>query len=319
MMSSTLSRVRRIYLFAVLGASGGLIAAALHQWIILPARARATGEWREWVLELLLGAFIGAPIGFLPRLSEAWGRCTPRDAFRAAALAAALAAAGGMVAVPGGERLHQALGGGYLGRACSVGFLGLALGTAEAISGGARRWRGILGGIAGGVVAGLILEWLVRALEPSPGSAIVALIVLGISISLGVALFVHVAADVWLEGLYGSKVYHHVYHLTRYREPNEAIVGSGTGVFLWLANIEPRHASLSVTPQGVRLKHIGKAGETYVNGSAVRECLLKDGDVIAFSIAFSDARLRFCERRARGAAALHRVKLVGSTAGAGGK
>ena len=315
MMSSTLARFQRIYVFAVLGATGGLIAAALHQWIILPARARATGEWREWALEILLGAFIGGPIGFLPRLSEAWGRCTPRGALRAAAAAAALAAAGGMVAVPGGERLHQVLGGGYLGRACAVGFLGLALGAAEAISGGARRWRGLLGGVIGGVVAGLILEWLVRALEPSPESAIVALILLGISISLCVALFVHVAAEAWLEGLHGSKVYQHVFHLTRFREPNEAIVGSGPGAFLWLANTEPRHASLSVTAHGVRLRHIAKTGETYVNGGAVRECLLKDGDVVTFQ----EVRLRFCERRGRSTAAVRRVKLVGSTAGAGGE
>jgi hypothetical protein len=81
----------------------------------------------------------------------------------------------------------------------------------------------VLGGLIGGVAAGVILEWLVRALDPSPDSAIVALILLGISISLGVALFVHVAAEVWLEGLYGSKVYRRVYHLSRFREPNEAL------------------------------------------------------------------------------------------------
>jgi pSer/pThr/pTyr-binding forkhead associated (FHA) protein len=78
-------------------------------------------------------------------------------------------------------------------------------------------------------------------------------------------------------------------------------------VFLWLPDTEPRHATLTLTPQGVRLKHLGKAGDTYVNGEAVRERLLRHGDVIGLG----EVRLRLCQRHAgRAPEASSRVKFV---------
>jgi hypothetical protein len=166
------------------------------------------------------------------------------------------------------------------------------LGLAEAIAGGARQWRGLAGGLCGGVVAGLVLEFLVRTPQKDADSAIRALILLGLLISLSVAFFVHVRAEAWLEGLYGSKVYQHVYHLTRFRQPAEALIGSDGKVFLWLAEAQPRHASLTITPRGTLIKHIAPTGETYVNNAPVRERILKDGDTVRIA----DIRLRYRER-----------------------
>ena len=287
-----MNRLHRVYLFTMLGACGGLIAAVLHQWVILPLRVRAGEGPGRVAVDLLLGIFIGASIGFLPRFSEALGRHNTKGALRATLYATGLAALGGLLAVPLGERLHHLLQGGFLGRACSVGLLGLALGLAEAYAGGSRLWRGVAGGLAGGFLAGIVLEFLVRALDPSPDSAIIALVLLGLLISLSVALFVHVRSEAFLEGLYGSKVYGHVYHVTRFHEPEEAVIGSSGKVFLWLPDAEPSHASFTMTSRGGRLKNLVEGSMTLVNNHPVLEQYLKDGDVIQIG----EARLRYRER-----------------------
>src|SRR5262249_18703285 len=83
------------------------------------------------------------------------------------------------------------------------------------------------------------------------------------------------------------------YHLTRFWQPTEAVIGSDGKVFLWLAEAKPRHASLTITPRGTLLRHIAPSSETYVNDRPVQERILKNGDIIRVE----QIRLRYRERR----------------------
>jgi len=290
-----MTRFRKIYLFAVLGALGGAAAAALHQILLLDLFAKTLASLDHRMYDVFLGLIIGGPIGFFPSYLQGRSRFATGRAIRSGLLGAALGALGGMLVVPISEALHQQLRGGVPGRAAAVGLLGLTLGVAEGLSGGARWWRSLAGGLSGGLVAGTLLELMLERQGTYSDSAIVALILLGLSISLSIALFVNVLTEAWLEGLPGSKIAGQVYQLSRFQEPDHAILGSDNrgAVFIWIADAQARHAAITLTPAGARLRHLSKTGETLVNGSPIQESVLRDGDTIQIG----SARLRFHQRR----------------------
>jgi Mg-chelatase subunit ChlD len=290
-----MKRFRKIYLFAVLGALGGATAAALHQLLLLDLFAKALAPLDHRIFDVFLGLVIGAPIGFFPSYLQGRSRYAIGRAIGSGLVGALLGAIGGMIVVPISEVLHQQLQGGVLGRAAAVGLLGLTLGWADGISGGERWWRSLAGGLAGGVFAGALLELMLERQSTYADSAIVALILLGLSISLSIALFVNVLTEVWLEGLPGSKMAGHVYQLSRFQEPNQAILGSDQkgAVYIWIPDAQPYHAAISLTRKGARLRHLAKIDETLVNGHPVQEAMLQDGDTIQIG----SARLLFRQRR----------------------
>jgi Mg-chelatase subunit ChlD len=288
-------RFRKIYLFAVLGALGGATAAALHQLLLLDLFAKALAPLDHRIYDIFLGLVIGAPIGFFPSYLQGRSRYAFGRAIAAGLMGALLGAIGGMVVVPISEVLHQQLHGGVIGRAVAVGLLGLTLGCAEGLSGGERWWRSLAGGLAGGVIAGTLLEFMLERQSTYADSAIIALILLGLSISLSIALFVNVLTEAWLEGLPGSKMAGHVYQLSRFQEPNQAILGSSLkgGVYIWIPDAQDHHAAIALTRKGGRLRHLAKTDETLVNGHPVQEAALQDGDTIQIG----SARLLFRQRR----------------------
>ena len=291
-----MKNLRKIYRFSLFGALGGLVASLLHQLVLLDLATPLFSANHPLIYDALLGVLIGAPIGFFPILVEVQSRYGLGRALRLGGLGAILGALGGAVAVPVSELLHNQLGGGIQGRATAVGLLGLAVGIAAAISGGSRWWRGPLGGLTGGVLAGVILELLLEHRTTYSDAAILAMILLGLSISLCVALFVNVFTEAWLEGLPPTKVAGHIFHLSRYREPNEAILGSDTkaGMYIWIAGAQPRHAAITLLRSGARIRHIAREGETLVNGNPIAEHILKEND----ELRVGPARFRYRERNA---------------------
>jgi hypothetical protein len=284
-------RWRRIYRFALLGACGGLIAAALHQWLLVDILSRPLDLRQRNLYHVLLGLLIGIPIGFFPRFAEGLSHYSVRRAMRSGLIGAIMGGVGGAFAVFAGEYLHGQLHGRIAGRAAAFALLGFMVGLAEGIAGGAQWWRGVTGGVAGGIIAGTLTELLLS----QPGIAIFALILLGLSISLFISLFTNVLLDAWLEGLPGSKVAGHIYQLSKFREPQEAILGESKSgeAFIWIPEAEERHAGIRLTRDGSILRHLAKDKETLVNGSPVSEHLLRDRE----EIELGSARLLYRERR----------------------
>jgi hypothetical protein len=106
----------------------------------------------------------------------------------------------------------------------------------------------------------------------------------------------HIQPDAWLEGQPGSKIAGHIYHLSKFREPYRAILGSDLkgDVFIWIPDAQPRHAEITLlSNRKARLRHITAAGETRVNGIPIKEHVLRDRDLIDIG----HTRLLYKERR----------------------
>src|SRR5437764_994075 len=69
-----MTTVRRIYTAAVIGAFAGWIAAAAHQLLIVPRLGHADSWLTQFLLDIALGALIGAPIGFFERFFDGISR-----------------------------------------------------------------------------------------------------------------------------------------------------------------------------------------------------------------------------------------------------
>lgn len=273
-----MGRVRRIYFAAVLGAAGGLFASYLHHVLLLDTLAGSLTTGARLAYLLLLGLLVGGAVGFFPALAEGFGTLSLERVVRAGAVGTGCGAAGGLVALPLAELLHGQVGG-VGSRMFSLALFGLAIGVAEGFNGGARWWRGLTGGAAGGAVAGLILELLLGFRGTQAGAGIAALMAIGACVTLAIALFVNVLSDAWLEGTGGSVV-GTVVHLGKFVAPNEAVIGSDkkSAVFVYVPTAAERHAGLSLTPVGTRLRALQPGAALRVNGSPVVECLLRDGD-----------------------------------------
>jgi hypothetical protein len=289
-----MKRLRRIFVFCIYGTLGGLLASMLHHYFLLDILAgQLTTSWRFFYLGLL-GAMVGAAIGFFPSFSEGRGNYSLGGALRVGIIGAILGAFGGIVALPIAEAIHIGVGGGLRGRITALVLLGITIGVAEGIVGGARAWRGILGGAVGGVVAGIILETLLAYSGSHADSGILALMAVGFSISLSIALFVNVLAEAWLEGQPGSKVGGYIFHLSKFRHGEKAVLGSDKrgAVFIWIPDAEPTHAEIAIQDEGAVLRHVAGSGETLVNEVPVTERLLRNGDMIEIG----RSRLRYRER-----------------------
>jgi hypothetical protein len=292
-----MGRVQRVYYAAVLGAAGGLVASYLHHTLLLDTLAGTLSTGARLGYLLLLGLLVGGSVGFFPSLAEGFGALSVERVLRAGAIGAGCGAGGGLIALPLAELLHSQFGG-VGSRVFALALFGLAIGVAEGMNGGARWWRGLAGGAVGGAVAGLILEALLGFRDTRSGAGIAALMAIGACVTLAIALFVNVLSDAWLEGT-GAGNLGAIYHLGKFTAPHEAVVGSDkkAAVFVWIPAAVPRHAGLSLTPAGTRLRLLDPAARVLVNGSPISECLLRDGD----RIEIGGAEFRYHERRSSGA------------------
>jgi|GEM_PF-2934161 len=290
-----MKRAKRIYTLSLYGALGGLMGSFLHQHLLLETLAGPLSPTMRRVYLALLGGVVGLAIGFFPSFSQGRGNYATGRAIRVGLIGAAFGGLGGAVALPSTEWLHIWLGGGIRGRAISLCLLGLAVGFAEMITGGARPWHGPFGGAIGGIMAGVFLELLLRYQFTYADSGIIALMIIGLFVALFIALFINILTEAWLEGQPGSKADKQIYHLGKFRDPLKAVLGSDKkgSVFIWIPNAQPHHAEITLLTGKARLRHIAEAGETRVNGIPVSERLLSDEDMIEIG----HTRLKYRERR----------------------
>src|SRR5262249_7149504 len=151
----------------------------------------------------------------------------------------------------------------------------------EGVNGGARWGRGLAGGAAGGAPPRLLLGGLLAFRGTPPQARIAAPMALRARVTPIVAPFVNLPSHAPLEGS-GPTNAGAVYHLGKFAAPHEAVVGSDKKavVFIWVPGASNRHAGLSLTPAGCRLRALDPDARILVNGSPVTECLLRAGDEI---------------------------------------
>jgi hypothetical protein len=288
-------RLQKFYRYSLYGAFGGFIASLIHQLLFLDTLSKPLEAAGRYKILALLGCAVGISIGFFPSFIEGRGNYSLRGAFRSGLIGAALGCVGGALALPLAEWIHLQLGGGFKGRTVALAILGFSIGMAEGINGGARFWRGAIGGVAGGLLAGFGLELLLPVEAVRSEIGVVALILIGLFIASFIALFVNILQDAWLEGQEGSKVAGQSYPLDKFREPSEAYLGSDQSgsVYIWIPDAQPRHASITLTPHGARIRHRAPLGTTTVGGTPVRERILRDGEIIEIG----HSKLRYREKQ----------------------
>ncbi|MFP5265374.1 MAG: FHA domain-containing protein [Blastocatellia bacterium] len=304
-----MKRLRRIYVFTLFGALGGLTGSLLHQHVLLNTLSQRLTQYDRLFYLALLGALVGIPISFFPNFSERLGNYSLPGAIRSGLIGAFWGGVGGMIALPLAEIIHRDLGGGYKGRPVAFALLGLAVGLSEGINGGARLWHGLTGGMFGGLAAGAVLELLLVSDSTYHISGIMALIIIGASIAFAISAFVTLLSNARLEGLPNCKFEGRVFQLAKFRNPAKAILGSDKRgpVFICIPDAEPVHAEITLTDRGALIRHTAARGETRINGRPIREYTLRDNDVIEIahskflykenrSFALSSARVDYTKK-----------------------
>lgn len=281
-MQNITTRLALIYRQSLYGGLGALIGSAIHQHFLVGAETHHFAAVPGVVINAAMGFIFGMCIAATPAIVEGLRHYSLFQMSQRTLVAGLCGGVGAMIAAPLAEWIHWFLGGGVLGRVIAWSMFGASIGLAEAVNGGGSWWRGVLGGLIGGAFGGLLLELFISPSQFESNWGILAIFVVGFSIMATLTIFVHLLSNACLEGLEGSKVAGQVYQLGKYRSPARAIIGSArkSGVLVWIPGADDQHASLTLTPTGTILRHVGSHGRTLVSGSPVSETTLREGDVI---------------------------------------
>jgi hypothetical protein len=272
-----MSRLMRVYYYAVLGAIGGLIG-----W----QASNLTGlSFTENLLlnEVFVGALIGLCIGVLIGLAEGSLTRNPIQALKACLISAGLGMVGGAIGLPIAEGMFQMLGGEIIARAIGWGIFGLFLGLAAGITGGSQMWKGALGGLLGGLLGGALLETSRKMLEdPLMGKA-AGLVLLGASMGAFIALIVFLLSRAWLE-VKSGKLKGTEFILDKFMKTSgpSALIGSSalkSDIVLPDPDIAPQHALLKGADSYFNLKDMSREG-TYINNRRIEQTRLKNQSTI---------------------------------------
>ncbi|MDH5506198.1 MAG: FHA domain-containing protein [Anaerolineae bacterium] len=272
-----MSRIMRLYYYAVLGAIGGLIGWQVSNLLGLSFTRSV------YLSEAIVGALIGLSIGVLIGISEGLFTRNPVGALRAGAFSGLMGVIGGGIGLPLAEGLFQMLGGGSASRAVGWGLFGLLIGLAAGITGGSQMWKPALGGLLGGLLGGALLESARQALsDPLTGKAI-GLSLLGASIGIFIALIILLLSRAWLEVTSG-KLKGTEFILDKFLKANgpSAFIGSDalkSDIVLPDPDISPQHALLKGADNAFRLKDMSMQG-TFINNRRVEQATLQNRQVI---------------------------------------
>lgn len=261
-----MSRLTRLYYYAVLGAMGGLIGWQASNWIGL-------SFWSNLYLsEILVGGLIGLSIGLLIGLSEGFISRSPLAALKSGFLNGILGLVGGAVGLPLSESLFQILGGGGIGRALGWALFGLLIGIGIGVTSRSEIWKPALGGMIGGLLGGVLLEGLRSMFEnPLVGKAL-GLGALGASIGIFIALIVLILSKAWFEVTSG-KMKGSEFILDKFIKSDgpSAFIGSSplkADIVLPDPDISPQHALLKGEDSHFTLKDLSLEG-TFINGNKI--------------------------------------------------
>ena len=272
-----MSRIMRLYYYAVLGAMGGLIG-----W--QASNAIGLSFWSNLYLsEIVVGGLIGLSIGALIGLSEGLNSRNFLQILKTTLFSGGLGLIGGAIGLPIAEGLFLFLGGGVLGRAIGWAVFGLLIGAAFAITSGNEAWKPALGGAIGGLLGGIVLE-SVRALftDPLVGKAI-GLTALGASIGIFIALIVLLLSKAWFEVTSG-KMQGSEFILDKFIKSNgpSAFIGSSplkSDIVLPDPDIDPQHALLKGEDSHFNLKDLSLSG-TFINGKKIEIAQLRKNQTV---------------------------------------
>jgi len=261
-----MSRFMRFYTYGLLGAIGGLIGWQISNILGLSFTDNL------FLSEAIVGALIGGVIGFLIGFGEGFAAQSFLFGLRKSLLSALLGAVGGAIGLPIAEGVFLFIGGQVWSRPIGWAIFGLLTGLATGITGGAQLWKGGLGGLIGGILGGVLLE-TARAMfaDPLVGKA-AGLILLGLSVSVFIALIVFMLSRAWLEVTKG-KMKGMEFILDKFlpKEAPSALIGSSplkADIVITDADIAPQHAILKGEGTYFTLKDISLNG-TYVDGKKI--------------------------------------------------
>jgi len=162
-----MSRITRLYYYALLGAMGGLIGWQVSNVLGLQFLQNL------YLNEAVVGGLIGFSVGALIGIWEGISLRSPGYALRSAFTTGGLGMIGGAVGLPLSEGLFQLLGGQPWARSVGWAIFGLLVGFGLGALSGAQRWKPALGGLIGGAVGGALLEIVrIRFSDPLTGKAV---------------------------------------------------------------------------------------------------------------------------------------------------
>jgi hypothetical protein len=272
-----MSRIMRLYYYAVLGAIGGIIGWQASNLLGLSF----TGNL--YLNEIVVGALIGLSIGMFIGLAEGLlTRNLPRAA-RTGLFSGLLGMAGGAIGLPLAEAIFQLTGGQMLGRALGWGLFGLLIGLAAGASSGSQIWKGALGGFLGGVAGSLLLDAARRWMnDPLSGKA-AGLLLLGASVGAFFALMVFLLSRAWLQVTSG-KLKGTEFILDKFLKAQgpSAFIGSDalkSDIVLPDPDIAPQHAMLKGAGTHFNLKDLSLSG-TFVNNKRIEQVALHNNQTI---------------------------------------
>ncbi|NMC13519.1 MAG: FHA domain-containing protein [Chloroflexi bacterium] len=268
-----MSRMMRLYYYAVLGAIGGVIAWQASNLLGLSFTPSV------YLSEIIAGALIGLCIGAVIGLGEALLTHNIVQTARACLFSGLLGMAGGALGLPIAEGLFQLTGAQVWGRALGWSLFGLLIGIAGGFTSGSQMWKGALGGFLGGAFGGMLLEstrtWLK---DPLLGKA-AGLLLLGASVGVFIALIVYLLSRAWLEVTSG-KLKGSEFILDKFMktEAPSAFIGSSplkSDIVLPDPDIAPQHALLKGADTHFNLKDMSMNG-TFINNKKIEQAILKN-------------------------------------------
>lgn len=261
-----MSRMMRLYYYAIAGAIGGLAAWQISNVIGLSFTSILV------LNELIVGALIGICIGASIGITEGILRKDFRFLVKNTLINTGLGAAGGAIGLPIAEGLFQLTGGEASGRLAGWGIFGLLLGLAAGFMSGAQVWKGALGGILGGLLGGILLTASQQFFGISTFGKAVGLMLLGSAISLFIAMIVFMLSRAWIE-VKSGKMKGLEFVLDKYLNKNSpgAFIGSDVikaDIVLTDPEVAPQHAMLKGLGSHFTIKDMSMNG-TYVNNKKV--------------------------------------------------
>jgi len=272
-----MSRLMRLYYYAILGAIGGVIAWQASNMVGLSFTKSI------YLSELIVGALIGFCIGILIGLGEGALTLNPIHALRAGLISGLFGIVGGAIGLPIAEGVFQLLGGQVWSRVLGWGLFGLLLGIAAGYTGGSQMWKGALGGFLGGLLGGALLELTRRWLPDSLWGKAAGLLLLGASVGAFIALIVFLLSKAWLE-VKSGKLKGAEFILDKFikKEGPSAFVGSDalkSDIVLPDPDIAPQHAMLKGAGTHINLKDMSLNG-TFVNNRRIEQAQLNNHQTI---------------------------------------
>lgn len=306
--------MNRVLLNMLLASAGAFVVWLIAEPIPWLTTDVAPGGYVNWASQLVLGAMVGAGIGVGIGAADGLYAGSRQRILRGCIVGGAVGVAGGLVGIHIGqmvfgplyglgerlERVQAALSFAVQTGARSIGWalMGMLMGGALGLAygSGQKARNGFIGGLVGGAVGGFLFQVLWWVLRVPEFSRAVGFASVGGAVGLGIATAEEVLKQAWMRVMVGRNEGRE-FILSK----DVVVIGrdelADVGLF-GDRSVGLRHAVVRRTPGGYVIQDAGNSIGTKVNGAAVRERVLRDGDVIEIG----SFRLEFHEKAGRGPA-----------------